>query len=71
MITRRSSSLISSASTALSVPMTSLRKISGSSILTTHSPLARTLTIPKSGSRSVIGDGVPQRRSVTGRVLMK
>ena len=33
--------------------------------------MARTWTMPKSGSRNVIGFGVPQRRSVTGRVLMK
>jgi hypothetical protein len=33
--------------------------------------LARTWTIVKSGSRTVTGLGVPQRRSVIGRVLMK
>ncbi len=71
VITRRSSSVISSISTALSVPMTSFRKISASATLTTHSPLARTCTIRKSGSRTVTGCGVPHRRSVTGRVLMK
>ena len=70
-MTRRSSSEISSAWTSESVPMTSRRKMSTSSMETTHKPLARTWTMPKSGSRTVIGCGVPQRRSVTGRVLMK
>jgi hypothetical protein len=70
-MTRRRSSEISSASTVLSVPMISRRKTSGSSIFTTHRPLARTCTIPKSGSRTVTGCGVPQRRSVTGRMFMK
>ena len=70
-ITRRSSSVISSISTALSVPITSRRNTSGSAIFTTHMPLARTCTILKSGSRTVTGCGVPQSRSVTGRVLRK
>ncbi len=70
-MTRRSSSVISSISTALSVPMTSRRNTSGSAILTTHIPLARTWTILKSGSRTVTGCGVPHSRSVTGRVLRK
>ena len=71
VMTRRSSSEISSIVTEQSVPMTSRRKISGSAMRSTHKPLARTCTIVKSGSRTVTGDGVPQRRSVTGRVLMK
>ena len=70
-ITRRSSSAISSTSTALSVPITSRRNTSTSLIRTTHMPFARTWTILKSGSRTVTGFGVPQRRLVTGRVLMK
>ncbi len=71
VMTRRSSSVISSAWTSLSVPMTSRRKTSTSAIFTTQRPLARTCTMPKSGSRTVIGWGVPHRMSVTGRVLMK
>ena len=71
VMTLRSSSAISSVVTDESVPMTSRRKISGSAMRSTHSPLARTCTIVKSGSRTVTGDGVPHRRSVMGRVLMK
>ena len=71
VITRRSSSAISSTSTEESVPMTCLRKMLGCATRTTHSPLARTCTILKSGSRTVTGLAVPQRRSVMGRVLMK